>query len=180
MEAADPGLIHSPAPRPEGKGGTCRRGTWPRLRSGWRPPFSSSAALDLNGIAWTKSFTRPHALCERREDPSVPAIRLGKLPGARAKLRTCRGFATTTGSPAAAKATTAGISKPPVVSRTMIPQIRLRRSVTRDPIPSSSFGGVQVSPAGPMPTSSWSLALNDCYGFYTRKPPHRAARSDCR
>lgn len=60
---------------------------------------------------------------------------LASWPVARATLRTCRGLATTTGIPGAARALMTGTSKSPVASRTAMPHVRPWRSSSSAWIP---------------------------------------------
>ena len=81
-----------------------------------------------------------HALGEERQDGRIQAVGFGELPVAFAKSRTCRGFVTTSGSPAAASAATSARSSPPVASATMSVGVIFRRRATVAAIPSGSFG----------------------------------------
>ncbi len=79
---------------------------------------------------------------------------------ARAKSRTWRGFATTTGNPAAASAAIAARSKPPVASHTIRAGPSGRSRATSAVMPASSFAPLHVSPLGRTATSNRSFATS--------------------
>jgi len=115
---------------------------------------SSSRAVSSasgRGCGRTRSANRARMAASRR---SVFA----SWPVALAKSRTWRGFATTTGTPAAASAATTGRSNPPVASQTSRAGFRRRSSrATRSVIPASSFATGQASPVGRSTTSTVAL-----------------------
>jgi hypothetical protein len=75
-----------------------------------------------------------------------------------AKSPACRGLATTTGSPAAARAAVTGSPSPPVASSTIRVGWKAYKEGTRAAMSASWFGTVRRSALGRRATSQWACA----------------------
>ena len=107
---------------------------------------------------------------------------LARCPSALAKDEICAGLTTTIGSPAAAKAAAATVSKPPVASNATICGAICRNRVARRSNPAASRSTTNASPLGQtatsrrsfdtsIPTVIMSMATRPCLiGLRTRRP----------
>ena len=125
---------------------------------------SSSSCCISSGTGRTAGRTRS---ANRASTPGSTRSAFASCPVARAKSRTWRGFVTTTGSPAAASAATAGTSYPPVASSTTSagPSRRSRSTSVRSP--RSSVATAHRSSAGRLATTSSTFATS----IPTNPPP---------
>jgi hypothetical protein len=82
------------------------------------------------------------------------------MPRGAGEIPDLAGLATTTGSPAAARAAIAARSKPPVASHTTNVGPSGRSRATSAVIPASSFASLQAAPLGRTATSNRSFATS--------------------
>src|SRR6266446_3882184 len=139
----------------------------------WRRRVTSASS------AWACSFTNGRAsgrtASPKRASTSASSRSvLASLPVARAKSRTCRGLTIATAIPAAARALATEVSRPPVAST--ITKSAGFVCLSNSRIPTSSLVTEKAPPAGPMNTSSATLATSIPINRFTSPmfhPPQR-------